>query len=153
MSAGPDLMLNEFIIAGRDVFVPILYTLFNKIFEMRYFPEKWPEGYVTPLHKKGSINNVDNYRGLTLLSCVGKRFTCIINNRLKNWAENYNVYVEAQAGFRSNMRTADNVFVMHGLNTHVLNQGKQLYTLFVDYAKVFDYVVRDNLWYKIRNTW
>ena len=57
---------------------------------------------------------------------------------LKLWAENYNVYVEAQAGFRSNMSTVDNVFVLNGLISHFLNQGKQLYTLFVDYTKVFD---------------
>jgi len=33
---------------------------------MGYFPERWSEGYVIPLNKKGSINNVENYRGITL---------------------------------------------------------------------------------------
>ena len=39
--------------------------------------------------QQGSINNANNYRGITLLSCLGKLFTQIPNSRLSNWAENY----------------------------------------------------------------
>ena len=45
-----------------------LLNLFNIIFDIGYFPEVWSEGYVIPLHKKGSINDENNYRGITLLS-------------------------------------------------------------------------------------
>ena len=54
-------------------------------------------------------------RGITLLSTLGKLFTRVINNRLSQWAEEYSVYIEAQAGFRSGMGTVDNIFVLHGL--------------------------------------
>ena len=76
-------------------------------------------------------------------------FTRILNNRLGEWAENYHVLIEAQAGFRPGMSTIDNVFVMHGLLSHILNQGDKLYCAFVDYTKAFDYIVRENLWYKM----
>ena len=36
-----------------------------------------------PLHKKRSINDVDNYRGITLLRVLGKIFARILNNRLR----------------------------------------------------------------------
>ena len=88
-----------------------------------------------PIHKKGNTNNVDNYRGITLLSTLGKLFTSILNNRLINWAESYYVYIEAQAGFRREMGTTDNIFVLHGLITHLINQGKKLYCAFVDFKK------------------
>ena len=55
---------------------------------------------------------------------------------------NFNVYVEAQAGFRKNMSTVDNIFVLNSLITHVLNQNKKLYCAFVDFTKEFDFVVR-----------
>ena len=35
------------------------------------------------------------------------------------------------------------------LISHVINQGNKLYCAFVDFTKAFDYVVRDNLWYKL----
>ena len=39
--------------------------------------------------KKGSINDVNNYRGITLLNCVDKLFTMILNNRLYDWGDTY----------------------------------------------------------------
>ena len=47
------------------------------------------------------------------------------------------------------MSTVDNIFVLHGLISHILNQGEKLYCAFIDFIKAFDYVVRDNLWYKL----
>ena len=148
-SSGPDKLINEFFISGKNLLNPTLLILFNKLFAMGYFPENWSEGYIIPLHKKGSINDVENYRGITLLSALGKLFSRLINNRLSNWAENYFILIEAQAGFRPGMSTVDNIFVLHGLITHFLNHGKKLYCAFIDYTKAFDYVVRDNLWFKL----
>lgn len=86
---------------GSNVLVSYIQNLFNKIFEIGYFPEKWSEGFIIPIFKKGDTNEVSNYRGITLLSTLGKLFTRILNNRLNAWAEEYNVYIEAQAGFRN----------------------------------------------------
>ena len=123
-SGGPDKVINEFFIHGRDTLLPHLQTLFNILLNKGYFPSTWTEGYIVPIHKKGSINEVDNYRGITLLSTMGKLFTRILNNRLMDWAENYSVYIEAQAGFRANMGTVDNIFILHGLINHLINNGK-----------------------------
>ena len=148
-SGGPDQLINEFLIHGKHTFTPTLCNLFNKVYETGHFPETWSEGYVIPLHKKGSINDVENNRGITLLSNVGKLFTRVLNNRLGEWAETYGVLIEAQAGFRPGMSTVDNNFVLHGLISHILNSGRKLYCAFVDFTKAFDYIVRDNLWYKL----
>ena len=121
-SCGPDYMLNEFFRYGMDVLMPYLYKLFNTVFNLGYFPEKWTEGFIVPLHKKGNSNDVENYRGITLLSTFGKLFTRILNNRLNNWAENYHIYINAQAGFRKHMGTIDNIFVMHSLIKHFINE-------------------------------
>jgi hypothetical protein len=61
----------------------------------------------------------------------------------------YNVYIEAQAGYRKGMGTIDNIFVLQGIITHILNQSKKLYTAFVDFTKAFDFIVRDIIWYKL----
>ena len=116
---------------------------------MGYFPEEWSEGYIVPLHKKGSINEVENFRDITLLSTLGKLFSRVINNRLSEWAEKYYILIKAQAGFRPG--TVDNIFVLHGLITHFINRGKKLYCCFIDFTKAFDYVVhvQHNLWFKL----
>ena len=148
-SAGPDKFINEFFIYGKEILNTTLLILFNKLFGMGYFPKEWSEGFIIPLHKKGSINDVENYRGITLLSTLGKLFSRMLNNRLSNWAEHYYILIEAQAGFRPGMGTVDNIFILHGLLTHYLDHGKKLFCVFVDFTKAFDYVVRDNLWFKL----
>ena len=47
------------------------------------------------------------------------------------------------------MGTVDNIFVLHALITHYLNRGIKLFCAFVDFTKAFDYVVRENLWFKL----
>ena len=148
-SAGPDLLLNEFLKNGTNSLLTYLHCLFNKMYDIGYFPEQWTEGHIIPIFKKGDTNDVTNYRGITLLSTVGKLFTRILNNRLNSWAEDYDIYVEAQAGFRRGMGTTDNIFILNNLITHSLNNNQRLYCAFVDFTKAFDFVVRDILWFKL----
>ena len=56
--AGSDVFLNEFLIYGRDAFS---VYLFNKILDIGYIADAWSEGYVVPVHKKGPLNNVNNF--------------------------------------------------------------------------------------------
>ena len=56
-------------------------------------------------------------------------------------------YIEAQAGFRSKIGIVDNIFILHGVISHLINQGKKLYCAFVDSTKAIDYVNR-NIWCK-----
>ena len=118
-SGGPDRLLNDFFIHGVATLPKYLKTLLNIIFETGYFPTCWTEGYIV-----SSLGSVENYRGITLLSTLEKLFTNVLNDRLMGCAENYQVYIEAQAGFRANMGTTDNIFTLHGLVTHIINQGK-----------------------------
>ena len=58
---------------GRDAFSVYLLHFCNKILDSGYFPDAWSEG---------PLNIVNNFRGITLLSTVGKLFTRLLNTRL-----------------------------------------------------------------------
>ena len=148
-SGGPDLLLNEFFKYASNVLLPYLHKLCNSCLARGYFPDSWSEGHIVPIFKSGDTSDPSNYRGITLLSTLGKLFSRILNNRLTAWADQYEVYIEAQAGFRKGMSTTDNIFVLHGIISNTLNQGGTLYCAFVDFKKAFDFVVRDILWYKL----
>ena len=53
-SAGPDYIINEFLVYGKDVLADHVLKLFNNILEHGYFPDSWSEGFKVPIHKKGS---------------------------------------------------------------------------------------------------
>ena len=144
-----DFLINEYFVHGQKILGPHLVTLFNAIFDSGIFPEIWSDGLLLPLHKKGSQFDPQNFRGITLLSTLGKLFTRILNRRLDNWAENYGIYVEAQNGFRKGRGTVDSAFILQNMVNDFLETGKKLYAFFIDYSKAFDYVVHDNLWFKL----
>ena len=53
-----------------DILSSHLCDLFNSILNSEYFPDQWPEGIIVTVHKKGDVSNVENYRGITLVSCI-----------------------------------------------------------------------------------
>ena len=63
----------------------------------------------------------------------------MLNNILNSWAEEYNIYVETQAGFRKGMGTTDNIFILNNLIKHCINNNERLYCAFVDFTKAFDF--------------
>ena len=112
----------------------------------------WTEGLIIPVHKKGDINEVGNYRGITLLSTMGKLFTRTLNNRLQSWSDRYGIITEAHDGFRKKHSTVDQIFVLHSLISHVLHNKHKLYCSFIDFRRAFDSINHKCLWLSyIRN--
>ena len=109
-------------------------------------------GVIVPIYKNvGKANDVNNYRGITLSSCLGKLFTTLLNVRLTDFCEENQVIKEIQTGFRQGYSTVDHVFVIKSLIDLFLHRKKKLFCLYIDYRKVFDLVWRDGLWYKLLN--
>ena len=107
-------------------------------------------GLIIPLYKKkGDRKDSNNYRGITLLSCVGKLFTTVLNERLKAYCESNNIINENQAGFRTKHSTTDHIFSFKMLLDLMFNSKQKLFCAFVDYEKAFDTVWRDGLWRKL----
>ena len=68
---------------------------FNKLFSSGSYPVEWTKAIIVPFHKKSYINDVDNYRGISLLNVLSKVFTHIVNRRVTDWAESNNVISDA----------------------------------------------------------
>ena len=75
MSAGEDMLLNEMFVHGKNILAPSICVIFNHLLHIGHFPDMWTEGLIIPVHKKGDMNEVGNYRGITLLSTMEKLFT------------------------------------------------------------------------------
>ena len=65
-----------------DIFVLIFTVLFNTIFDSGTFPQSWAESIICPVHKKGSKDDPDNYRGNSLINIVSKIFTIVLNFKI-----------------------------------------------------------------------
>ena len=151
-SAGIDGVINEYLKTSKEILMPLYVKLFNIILDTGIIPSDWSLGVIIPIHKKGDKANPDNYRGITLLSCFGKLFTSVLNNRLYKFLEQNELLSEVQAGFRKGYSTAEQVFNLKCLIDLTLESKKKLYCGFVDFKKAFDTVWRAGLWVKLINT-
>ena len=77
-SAGVDGCLNEILKIGGEEFKNSLLILFRKVWKEEKIPVDWTRGVIVPIFKDGEKSNVDNYRGITLLSAAGKLYTSIL---------------------------------------------------------------------------
>ena len=84
-----------------------------------------------------------------MLSCLGKLFTSIINDRLTHFSNRHDIVKETQAGLRQGYRTLDHIFLLKSIIDLFLWKRKKLFCLFIDYRKAFDTIWRDGLWYKM----
>ena len=98
---------------------------------------------ITLFKNKGERNDCNNYRGISLLSIVGKAFARVILIRLQKLAER--VYPESQCGFRAGRSTIDMIFSLRQIQEKCREQQMPLYVAFIDLTKAFDLVSRDGL--------
>ena len=103
-ACGNDKILNEYIKATFNEMKLIYVDLFNRILNTGQIPESWTIGMIMPIYKnKGERGDFDSYRGITILSCLGKLFTSILNFRLTKYANETNLINENQTGFRKKL--------------------------------------------------
>ena len=87
--------------------------LFSVVWHEETVPRQWREGLIVNLCKKGGREDPGNYRGISLLSGVGKVFRKVLNNRLVHCLNKEGVLHEGQAGFRVNRSCMDNVYTLN----------------------------------------
>ena len=88
-------------------------------------PTDWEDcikvGLVVPLFKKGERNNINNYRGVYLLTMGSRILAKVLANRLRDWTEKIGVLEENQQGFRRERSTADAAQIFIRINEEMDN--------------------------------
>ena len=110
-TCGEDEIINEYIKSTSNRFIHIYEKLFKIIFDTGILPQSWLNGIIKPIYKnKGDVKDPMNYRPITIVSCLGKLFTAILNARLNDYTEEFMILKENQSGFRQSYSTLDNIF-------------------------------------------
>lgn len=79
---GEDGIQNEVLKIAEPHITPIISHLFTKILESEDIPDQWNTSTIILLHKKGTRDDINNYRPISLMSNLYKLFTKIITRRL-----------------------------------------------------------------------
>ena len=104
---GFDDSCNEIILGLGKTHPEVLLKLFNGILNLGEVIPDWALGMIVAIHKEGPRLDTSNYRGITLISCIGKLFLSILNNRLVAFAVENRLLSPSQLGFVAGNRCSD----------------------------------------------
>ena len=79
---GYDRIPQRFLIDGISILINPLAKLFKLIYSTKLIPEQWLIAKITPIYKKGSKNQIENYIPVANLCSTSKIFERLILNRI-----------------------------------------------------------------------
>jgi hypothetical protein len=77
-----------------------LAKIFNRAITSDSVPSEWKAARVTPLHKKGPRNLLNNYRSISILPVVSKVFEKVLYEQLYDYLVTNNLLSQHRFGFR-----------------------------------------------------
>ena len=123
-----DNIINEYIKSSAYLLMPIYVILFNCIL----VPDTWLSGNIIPIFKnKEKSSDPKNYKLISILSCLGKHFTSILNKRLNADSDEFVLINERQVGFKHEYST--NEISLHSLFELLTLKKKKMFCVFMDY--------------------
>lgn len=113
--------------------------IFNVIYKIDYFPERWRKSIIVPIPKPGKIaSSPNNYRPIALTSTVCKTLDRIVNGKLQDYLMRKEEFGRIQTG---GMRGRSVIDQLVDLETAIRNgfaKDERVISLFFDLEKAYD---------------
>ena len=124
--------------ASSNIISRPVANLYNKCMQNGVFPSVFKTSRITPIHKKGSTEDLGNYRPVSTIPIFGKIFEKLLYKRLHSFFSANDVISDSQFGFRQNHSTGHAIH--HSVNTisEALKKKKHVLGIFIDLSKAFD---------------
>ena len=140
---GINSISNEMLKYGSSVLTRPLVKLFNYILNSTGYPETWNMSLISTIYKKCDKNNCNNYRSISLSSCLSKLFSGLLQNILTMHLESHNIFSPFQAGFRPDHITTDHIFAIKTIiNKYVYKLKKPVYGCFVVFFFLLKHLIQ-----------
>ena len=105
---------------------PIICDIFNTSVSEGTFPNILKLARIIPIHKNKSMQVVNNFRPISILTILSKLIERLMKCRTERFIDKNNILTPKQYGFRTNYSTADPAFGIYGM----LNVEKTCFMLF-----------------------
>ena len=135
----------------NDKSCEVLAVLFNKVFDTGVAPV-WLRALIKPIPKGSAVDPrlPSQYRDISLLSAVGKLFSCIINTRISMYFETNKLIVGEQNGFRPKRSCKEHIFTISSLIKTRNSLKESTFVTFIDFEKAFDKVDHRRMLLKLK---
>lgn len=146
-SFGHDRIPMLVLLDAREIIIPTVCSIFQKIYEEKVIPSKWKISRIVALHKKGDKSSVENYRPISNVCSLAKIFERCILNEINTTANIDSIDISGvnQHGFKKGHSTST---LALDLQTHIakaLEKGKMVGVVSLDLTAAFDCISKPKL--------
>ena len=160
-SAGYDEIPETLIKHCSEYIAKPLTHIFNLSVKFGIFPEAMKIAKITPIHKKGDKQDIQNYRPIAVLPVFSKILEKIMYNRLLCFLKKFKILTDEQNGFRDNKSTTTACHIFIEQVQHALDNNLYAIGIFLDLTKAYEVLNHDRLLHKLEsygvrgilNTW
>ena len=139
-ASGPDGIPARLLKECSQQITPSLCSLFNLSLQSSCIPSEWKSANVTPIHKKDSKEQAENYRPISLLPIISKVLERCVYFRFYDHIQYF--VSQTQHGFLRKHLCVTTQLLSITLHTigNDLDKNTQTDVLYLDFAKAFDSV-------------
>ena len=147
---GPDRLHYMFFRNLPFTAIQFILTTFNDLWITHVFPEAWRESIIIPIAKPGKdTTDPENYRPISLTSCLGKLFERMVAKRLSWYLEEHGILSKFQSGFRPKHHTIDHLIRLETDIRKGFKQKQKTTAVFLDISRAYDMVFKPAVVFKI----
>ena len=149
-SKGPDNISTRFLKDFGNILAKPLANIFNKSMTTGQVPSDWKLANVTPIFKKGSKSNPENYRPVSLTSVPCKLMESIIRDNVVDHLLLNQLIKSSQHGFMKHKSCTTNLLEFLENVTKMVDNGDPVDIIYLDFSKAFDKVPKLRLIAKMK---
>ncbi|KAK4807164.1 hypothetical protein QYF61_024284 [Mycteria americana] len=132
-----------------EVLTKPLSILYQQSWLTGEVPVDWRLANVTPIYKKGWKEDPGNYRPVSLTSVPGRVMEQIILSAITQHVQDTQVIRPSQHGFRKGRSCLTNLISFYDKVTRLVDEGKAVDVVYLDFSKAFNTVSRSILLEKL----
>ena len=148
-AAGPDDISNNVLKQTSYFLAPRLTTLFQLSLNQGIVPDDWKDAHVTPIHKSGRLDLANNYRPISLTSCVCKIMERFIYDWLYEYLCRNSPLHSSQHGFQQSQSCTTQLLEYFHDVTLSLDNHMCVDVIYLDFSKAFDKITHSLLLEKL----
>ena len=123
---------------GADFVAAPLAHLINLSLKTGIVPSEFKIGKIIPIFKSGQLNNIDNYRPITILPPISKILEKCVHSQFIDFLEEHKLLSSNQFGFRSKRSTElANILFIDNIRK-AMDKGLMTGAVYIDLSKAFD---------------
>ncbi|KAK4818083.1 hypothetical protein QYF61_005660 [Mycteria americana] len=139
-SMGPDEIHPRVLKELAEVLTKPLSIIYQQSWITGEVPADWRLANVTPIFKKGRKEEPGNYRPVSLTSVLGKLMEQIILSAITRHVGNNQGIKPSQHGFKKGRSCLTNLISFYDKVTRLVDEGKAVDVVYLDFSKAFDTV-------------